>query len=110
MKIKQWILVTCMGMMSVQGNAQAVSDLEYEGRQNYGLKLGMGLNSMYGGKLINPRPTVGFMAGFYLHTNPESLRHWGFKPGWISGCGAAILPMGNRAIPTSIEVIPKSPS
>ncbi len=81
MKIKQWILVTCMGMMSVQGNAQAVSDLEYEGRQNYGLKLGMGLNSMYGGKLINPRPTVGFMAGVYLHTNPEKRSPLGFQTG-----------------------------
>ena len=81
MKIKQWILVTCIGMMSVQGNAQAVSDLEYDGRQNYGLKLGMGLNSMYGGKLINPRPTVGFMAGFYFHTNPEKRSPLGFQTG-----------------------------
>jgi len=62
--------------------AQAVSDLDYEGRQNYGLKMGLGINSMYGGKLQNPRPTVGFMAGLYIHTNPEKKPSpWGFQSG-----------------------------
>ncbi len=62
--------------------AQAVSELDYEGRQNYGLRMGLGINSMYGGKLQNPRPTIGFMAGLYIHSNPEKKRSpWGYQSG-----------------------------
>ena len=82
MQFKRILYLTffVLGAQYLQG--QAVSDLDYEGRQNYGLKMGMGINSMYGGKLQNPRPTVGFMAGLYIHSNPEKKRSpWGFQTG-----------------------------
>lgn len=63
MQFKQYPLIALILIAANTANAQAVSQLDYEGRQNYGLKMGMGINSMYGGKLQNPRPTIGFMAG-----------------------------------------------
>ena len=77
------ILFSFFFLLGIHGlRAQAVSELDYEGRQNYGLKMGMGINSMYGGKLQNPRPSVGFMAGLYIHSNPEKKRSpIGFQSG-----------------------------
>lgn len=80
MKIKCQLL-TLLCLFAARLSGQGVSDMEYEGRQNYGLKMGFGVNSMYGGKLINPRPAVGFMAGFYIHTNPEGKSPIGFQSG-----------------------------
>jgi hypothetical protein len=74
MQFKQYLLIALILIAANTANAQAVSQLDYEGRQNYGLKMGMGINSMYGGKLQNPRPTIGFMAGLYIHSNPEKKR------------------------------------
>ena len=74
MQFKQYLLIALVLIAANTANAQAVSQLDYEGRQNYGLKMGMGINSMYGGKLQNPRPTIGFMAGLYIHSNPEKKR------------------------------------
>ena len=74
MQFKQYLLIALILITANTANAQAVSQLDYEGRQNYGLKMGMGINSMYGGKLQNPRPTIGFMAGLYIHSNPEKKR------------------------------------
>jgi hypothetical protein len=101
MKVKLlFVLVPLMWITGLQ--AQLVSDMDYEGRQNYGLKMGLGINSMYGGKLQNPRPTVGFMAGLFIHTNPEKKRSpWGYQTGLdlrMRGSNFANAKAGDTAI------------
>jgi len=82
MRINRILSLVTLFLGAAHLQAQAVSDLDYEGRQNYGLKMGLGINSMYGGKLQKPRPTVGFMAGLYIHSNPEKKPSpWGFQSG-----------------------------
>ena len=66
MTAKTLLLIFGLSGLAVLSNAQAVSDVVYEGRQRYGLKMGMGMSSMYGGKLLNPRPSIGVLAGFYF--------------------------------------------
>lgn len=58
-----------------------VSESEYEGRQRYGLKMGLGVNTISGGKLQNPFPAVGFIAGFYMHNQFEKRSPWGWQYG-----------------------------
>jgi hypothetical protein len=47
---------------------QTWTDAEMLERQNYGLKLGFNISSMWGGELQNPRPYLGPSAGFFWHT------------------------------------------
>jgi len=51
-------------------------DREWEQRQNFGLKMGLGFNSMYGGELRNPRPLLGYSTGFFWHGDPLKKRKW----------------------------------
>lgn len=81
MTFKQALIIGIVGCQSFILWGQAVSDVEYEGQQNYGLKMGFGINSIYGGKLVNPRPTMGFMAGFFLQSKPDRRSPIGFQTG-----------------------------
>jgi len=82
MQLNRLLIFVLFASTGLQLQAQEVGWADYEGRQNYGLKMGLGLNSMYGGKLQNPRPAVGFMAGLYIHSNPEKKPSpWGFQSG-----------------------------
>ena len=81
MNVKSILVLLGLILLTAVAQAQAVSDVVYEGRQRYGLKMGMGLSSMYGGKLLNPRPSLGVMAGFYLHSKLDKKSPWGFQSG-----------------------------
>lgn len=81
MTLKSVLVLLGLICLTVVAQAQVVSDVVYEGRQRYGLKMGMGLNSMYGGKLQNARPSLGVLAGFYFHSKFEKKSPWGFQSG-----------------------------
>ena len=81
MTVKTALLIFGLSGLAVLSKAQAVSDVVYEGRQRYGLKMGMGMSSMYGGKLHNPRPSMGVLAGFYIHSKLDKKSPWGFQSG-----------------------------
>ncbi len=81
MKLKSILTLLGFFAMTLLAQAQTVSDVVYEGRQRYGLKMGAGMSSIYGGKLQNPRPSVGVLAGFYLHSKLEKMSPWGFQTG-----------------------------
>jgi hypothetical protein len=36
---------------------------------NYGMKMGIGVHSFHGAELKNPTPTMGYVAGLYIHDN-----------------------------------------
>jgi hypothetical protein len=59
---------------------QTWTDAEMLERQNYGLKLGFNISSMWGGELKNPRPYFGPLAGFFWHTR-ETKKPWMFQTG-----------------------------
>lgn len=62
-------------------NAQNWTDAEMLDRQNYGLKLGFNITSMWGGELQNPRPYFGPTAGFFWHTK-ETKKPFMFQTGF----------------------------
>jgi len=59
---------------------QTWTDAEMLERQNYGLKLGFNISSMWGGELQNPRPYLGPSAGFFWHTK-ETKKPFMFQTG-----------------------------
>jgi hypothetical protein len=81
MTAKTLLLILGLSGFVILSQAQAVSDVVYEGRQRYGLKMGTGLNSMYGGKLLHPRPSLGVLAGFYIHSKLDKKSPWGIQTG-----------------------------
>ena len=81
MNLKSIFVLLGLTCLTILAQAQAVSDVVYEGRQRYGLKMGMGMSSMYGGKLRNPRPSMGVLAGFYLHSKLDKKSPWGIQSG-----------------------------
>lgn len=81
MNLKSILVLLGLTCLTILAQAQAVSDVVYEGRQRYGLKMGMGMSSMYGGKLLNPRPSIGVFAGFYFHSKLDKKSPWGFQSG-----------------------------
>ena len=81
MNLKSILVLLGLICLTLVAQAQAVSDVVYEGRQRYGLKMGMGMSSMYGGKLLNPRPSIGVFAGFYFHSKLDKKSPWGVQSG-----------------------------
>lgn len=81
MNAKSILILLGLIPLTILAQAQAVSIVVYEGRQRYGLKMGMGMSSMYGGKLLNPRPSMGVLAGFYIHSKLGKKSPWGFQSG-----------------------------
>jgi len=66
MKGKRVILAAVLVLISASAaKAQQWSDDELNEKLNYGLKVGVGLSSMYGGELQNPTLYMGPVAGFY---------------------------------------------
>lgn len=74
-----WVLFCFFG--SLNAFAQLVSDEVYEDRQNFGIKMGCGMHSIYGGKLQNPKPMIGYVAGFYWHGNAEKKSKYSWQIG-----------------------------
>jgi len=64
-------------------NAQLWTDEEINARSNLGLKLGIGIGSIYGKELKRPTPLMGFNAGLFLH-GKDTLR----KINWQTGLEA----------------------
>jgi len=77
MNLRLVILIAWSALGCRLGLAQDASvDREWEKRQNFGLKMGIGFNSMYGGELRNPRPLLGYQTGFFWHGDPTLKRKW----------------------------------
>ncbi|MDA0685761.1 MAG: hypothetical protein O3C22_02905 [Bacteroidetes bacterium] len=77
MNLRLVILIAWSALGCRLGLAQDASvDREWEKRQNFGLKMGIGLNSMYGGELRNPRPLLGYQTGFFWHGDATLKRKW----------------------------------
>jgi hypothetical protein len=69
----------------VTANAQQVdgsnADEEWRNPTNYGLKMGLAVNSFIAGELQNPRPSVGFMTGVYIERPDKRKSNWGWQTG-----------------------------
>ncbi len=69
----------------VTANAQQVdgsnADAEWRNPTNYGLKMGLAVNSFIAGELQNPRPSVGFMTGIYIERPDKRKSNWGWQTG-----------------------------
>jgi hypothetical protein len=77
MNLRLVILLAWSALGCRLGLAQDASiDREWEQRQNFGLKMGVALNSMYGGELRNPRPLLGYQTGFFWHGDAAVKRKW----------------------------------
>lgn len=62
------ILILCS--LAIQGFAQEEEEfplIKYNPKSKFGLRLGLGVNSMYGGNFLKPRPMVAYTGGFYHH-------------------------------------------
>ncbi len=69
-----FIIVLFAGLVGAPLRAQQWSEDEVKDRLNLGLKLGLGMGSMYGGELKNPRPLMGFNAGLFFHGKDTNAR------------------------------------
>lgn len=77
--VKFLMLLSLTGLAG-QLSAQAWTEEEINERLHYGLKLGLGLGSMWGGELVNARPYMGPVAGFYWYTK-EKKSPYAFQTG-----------------------------
>ena len=57
------------------------ADEEWRNPANYGLKMGLAVNSFIAGELQNPRPSVGFMTGVYIERPDKRKSNWGWQTG-----------------------------
>ena len=73
------LLAAVMGFSEVK--AQGNDDEEWRNPTNYGLKMGMALNSFIPGELVNPTPSMGFMAGLYFEKPDKRKSKWGWQTG-----------------------------
>jgi hypothetical protein len=64
----KYLIFSLFFLVLGRATGQTWTDAEMLERQNYGLKLGFNISSMWGGELQNPRPYVGPSAGFFWHT------------------------------------------
>lgn len=80
MKVKTVICSIIAAFSAIGASAQQWTDAEITERLNYGLKLGAGFSSMWGGELSNPRPYFGPVAGFFWYTK-EKKSPWSFQTG-----------------------------
>lgn len=64
MKLRIALVFLFLGTFSSQVKAQAGNQ---EDDLNIGLRMGLGAYSFYGGELKNAVPTIGYLAGLYIH-------------------------------------------
>ncbi len=64
MKLRTAMVFLFLGIFSSQVKAQAGNQ---EDDLNIGLRMGLGAYSFYGGELKNAVPTIGYLAGLYIH-------------------------------------------
>lgn len=79
--MKKILLIGLLTLGFARLNAQSWTDAEMLEVQNYGLKLGFNVTSMWGGELQNPRPYFGPTAGFFWHTK-ETKKYFMFQTGF----------------------------
>jgi hypothetical protein len=100
-------LATCILFLAVSLNAQQVdgsnADEEWRNPTNYGLKMGLAINSFIPGELQNPRPSVGFMTGIYIERPDKRKSNWG----WQTGMDLR-LRGGNFANPRKLDSVSNS--
>lgn len=104
-----WMGFLVVGISTLQGQAVDGSNADEEWRNptNYGLKMGLAINSFIPGELQNPRPSVGFMTGVYKKGQTSAGPIGDGRRVLIYVCGAAILPMQNCWTACPILHIPK---
>jgi hypothetical protein len=80
------------------GMAQTWTDAEMLERNNFGLKLGVNVTSMWGGELQNPRPYFGPTAGFFWHTK-ETKKPLMFQTGFEGSMRGGNFANRDRSLP-----------